>query len=76
MDADVDSMPDVLGSPDRVLADNGYATGTEVAELGNRGLEVPVAVGTEDRRRQHDFRPGKPEKPVKEPKADWLKRMP
>ena len=73
--ADVDSMPDMLGSPDRVLADNGYATGTEVAELENRGLEVLVAVGTEDRRREHDFRPEQPEKPVKEPKADWLKRM-
>ena len=73
--ADVDSMPGVLGSPDRVLADNGYAAGTEVAELQNRGLEVLVAVGTEDRRRKHDFRPEKPEKPVKEPKADWLKRM-
>ena len=73
--ADVDSMPDMLGSPDRVLADNGYATGTEVAELENRGLEVLVAVETEDRRREHDFRPEQPEKPVKEPKADWLKRM-
>ena len=73
--ADVDSMPGALGSPDRVLADNGYATGTEVAELENRGLEVLVAVGTEDRRRAHDFRPPAPEKPVKEPQADWLKRM-
>ena len=73
--ADVDSLPGVLGSPERVLADNGYATGTEVAELENRGLEVLVAVGTEDRRRQHDFRPEQPEKPAKEPKADWLKRM-
>ena len=73
--ADLDSMPGVLGSPDRVLADNGYATGSEVAELENRGLEVLVAVGTEDRRREHDFRPPTPEKPVKEPKADWFKRM-
>ena len=73
--ADVDSMPGALGSPDRVLADNGYATGTEVSELENRGLEVLVAVGTEDRRRAHDFRPPAPEKAVKEPQADWLKRM-
>jgi transposase len=73
--ADVDSMPGALGSPGRVLADNGYATGTEVAELESRGLEVLVAVGTEDRRRAHDFRPPAPEKPVKEPQADWLKRM-
>ena len=73
--ADVDSMPGALGLPDRVLADNGYATGTEVGELEHRGLEVLVAVGTEDRRREHDFRPPAPDKPVKEPKADWRKRM-
>ena len=73
--ADVDSMPEALGPPERVLADNGYATGPEVAELEGRGLEVLVAVGSEDRRRRHDFRPAAPEKPAKEPKADWLKRM-
>ena len=73
--ADVDPAPGALGSPDRVLADNGYATGTEVAELEHRGLEVLVAVGTEDRRRAHDFRPPAPERPAREPKADWLKRM-
>ena len=73
--ADVDSMPDALGSPERVLADNGYATGTEVAQLEGRGLEVLVAVGAQDRRRAHDFRPPAPEKPIREPKAAWLKRM-
>ena len=61
--------------PERVLADNGYATGTEVAELERRGLEVLVAVGTEDRRRVHDFRPPAPDKPLKAPKAEWLRRM-
>ena len=73
--ADVDSMPGALGLPDRVLADNGYATGMEVGELEHRGLEVLVAVGTEDRRREHDFRPPASDKPVKEPKADWRKRL-
>lgn len=73
--ADVDSMPDSLGLPERVLADSGYATRSEIADLENRGLEVLVAVGTEDRRRQHDFRPEVPRKPVKEPKVDWLKCM-
>ena len=75
--ADVDSMPAALGAADRVLADSGYATGSEVAELERRGLEVLVAVGTEDRRRAHDFRPppedGPEDKP--EPKADWIKSM-
>ena len=72
--ADVDSMPGALGSPDRALADNGYATGTEVAELENRGggpgggwLGGPAGA--------HDFRPPAPEKPAREPKAEWPGRM-
>ena len=40
-----------------------------------RGLEVLVAVGTDDRRRAHDFRPPLPDKPATEPKTDWLPRM-
>ena len=73
--ADVDPAPGALGSPDRALADNGYATGTEVAEPGNRGLEVLVAVGTEGRRRARGFRPPAPERPAREPKAEWPGRM-
>ena len=55
--ADVDSVPAAVGTPAQVLADNGYATETEVDELTGREIDVLVAVGTEDRRRQHDFRP-------------------
>ena len=42
---DADGSQLVLGAAERVLADSGYATGTEVAELERRGLEVLVAVG-------------------------------
>ena len=73
--ADVDAMPAALGAADRVPADSGYATGSEVAELEGRGLEVLAAVVGEDRRRAHDFRPETPAKPAKEPKADWIKSM-
>ena len=73
--ADVDSVPGALGSPDRALADNGCAAGTEVAEPGHRGLGVLVAVGAEDRRRAHDFRPPPAERPAREPKAEWPGRM-
>ena len=73
--ADVETIPKALGEPGRVLADNGYASGSEVARLEGRGLEVLVAVGTEDRRRAHDFRPPVEGKAAKEPKAAWLKRM-
>ena len=55
--ADVAAVPEAVGTPDEVLADNGYATETEVKALTDRGLEVLVAVGGGDRRRQHDFRP-------------------
>lgn len=74
--ADVDAMPTELGAAERVLADNGYATGSEVAELEGRGVEVLVAVGSEDRRRAHDFRPPPEDKPAPpEPKADWIRSM-
>ena len=73
--ADVDSMPAELGAAARVLADSGYATGSEVTELQDRGLDVLVAVRGEDRRRAHDFRPETPEKPTQEPKAAWIRSM-
>ena len=73
--ADVDSVPAALGTPARVLADNGYATETEVDALTGREIDVLVAVGTEDRRRRHDFRPlPDPDQATeaKPPKAPWL----
>ncbi len=57
------------------MADNGCASGDEVAELSNQAVDVPVAVGSEDRRHQHDFRPVIEPKPVKELKAPWLQDM-
>ena len=57
--ADVDAIPAAVGAADRVLADSGYATGSEVSQLAGRGVEVLVATGAEGQRRQHDFRPGR-----------------
>ena len=45
--ADVDAIPVALGAADRVLADSGYATGSEVSQLEGRGVEVLVATGAE-----------------------------
>ena len=76
--ADVDSVPAALGTPAQVLADNGYATETEVVALSGREIDVLVAVGTEDRRRQHDFRPLPDPDPATESKpakAPWLAAM-
>ena len=73
--ADVDSVPTAIGAPTQVLADNGYATETEVDALTGREIDVLVAVGTEDRRRQHDFRPAGKSADAKPPKAPWLVAM-
>ena len=75
--ADVDTAPEAVGAPTQVLADNGYATETEVEELTGREIDVLVAVGTEDRRRQHDFRPlpDPAASEPKSPKAPWLAAM-
>ena len=73
--ADMDAIPAALGAAERVLADNGYATGSEVSQLEGRGVEVLVATGAAGRRRRHDFRPEPPEHLAKEPQADWIKAM-
>ena len=73
--ADVDAIPAAVGAADRVLADSGYATGSEVSQLAGRGVEVLVATGAEGQRRRHDFRPEPPEQLAKEPQADWIKLM-
>ena len=73
--ADIEAIPAVLGRPETVLADNGYANGAEVAALEASGIEALVSTSAEGRRRTHDFRPVKALPAVKEPKADWLKAM-
>ena len=73
--ADIAAIPAVLGRPETVLADNGYANGVAVAALEASGIEALVSTSAEGRRRTHDFRPVKALPAVKEPKADWLKTM-
>ena len=73
--ADVDSVPDEVGAVKRALADSGYANGSEVKTLEDRGIDVLVSTRGGDRRRQHDFRPEKPPKPDKEPKSKWIRAM-
>ena len=73
--ADIEAIPAVLGRPETVLADNGYANGAEVAALEASGIEALVSTSAEGRRRTHDFRPVKALPAAKEPKADWLKAM-
>ena len=72
--ADIAAIPDELGPPEKVLADNGYANGDEVEKLAGAGIETLVSTGTQ-RRRRHDFRPARAEAAPKEPKATWLQAM-
>ena len=44
--ADVDAIPASVGTATGVLADKGYATGGEVVQLQQRGMEVLVATTT------------------------------
>jgi transposase len=70
---DMETIPGSLGSPQTVLADNGYLNEDQVKKLeggdAGSGMEVLVSVHAEAKqlRRRHDFRP-LPEKP-KEPPA-------
>ncbi len=73
--ADVDSMPESVGTVERALADNSFATGCEVKTLEDRGIDVLVSTRKEDRRHQHDFRPETEAKPRKEPKSEWVRKM-
>jgi hypothetical protein len=73
--ATVETIPEEVGSPDTVLADNGYACGDEVETLNGREIEVLVATGAQGGKRQYDFRPPKNAKPPKEVKAEWLIAM-
>lgn len=71
----IDDIAAPIGSPTHVLADTGYANGSAVEELSARGIEVLVAVGAEDRRRQHDFRPMTEPKPAKTIASPWRRAM-
>ena len=61
--ADVDTVPSSVGTVKEVLADSGYATGDEVAQLEQRGMEVLVATAAAEWRRRHDFRPPREPRP-------------
>ncbi len=73
--ADVEAIPEALGQPETVLADNGYANGEAVETLQQRSLEVLVATGRAGRQRRYDFRPPRePDKPNATTQA-WLEQM-
>ena len=75
--ADVDAVQASMGTAKGVLAYNCYAdnaSGGEVAQLEQRGMEVLVATTAEWRRR-HDFSPPMAPRPQPEIRADWIAAM-
>ena len=81
--ADIDAIPDELGRPETVLADNGFANQAEVEALvarlveeseGNR-IEVLVSMGAEGRRRRYDFRPPQEDKGASRARSPWAEAM-
>lgn len=75
MVATVEAINVDVGTATQVLADNGYATGSEVETLQSRAIDVLVAIGRPERRR-HDLRP-EPEqsKPPPQIREEWMLTM-
>ena len=69
------AIPASIGKPETVLADTGYANGEAVEAVEKDGTEVLVAIPGVSQRRPHDFRPSTPEKPPREIKSEWMKKM-
>lgn len=72
--ADVEAIPDELGRIATVLADSGYASGEQVAELERQHMEVLTATGRPKARR-YDLRPPKAPGPVAANSQPWVLRM-
>lgn len=71
----VSAIPENLGKPGTVLADNGYASESEVKALNERGIDALVSTGAEGRRRRHDFRPQKPPRPEPKTRSKFVQEM-
>ena len=78
--ADIESIPEELGRPETVVADNGFANQGEVERLevedaeGKR-IEVLVSMGAEGRQRRYDFRPPKEDKGPSRARSAWAEAM-
>jgi transposase len=69
------AMEGTIGLPQRVLADTGYASGPEVAELQARDIEPLVAIGRTQPQRPYDFRPPPAPKTPRQIKEPWRIEM-
>ena len=69
------AIPEQIGKPSTVLADTGYGNGDAVEDVQKNDIEVLVAIPGRNHRRAHDLRPTSPQKPQREIKAPWMKKM-
>jgi transposase len=80
LEADIEAIPEELGRPATVVADNGYANQAEVERLEaedaeGKYIEVLVSMGAEGRRRRYDFRPPKEDRGVSRARSAWTEAM-
>jgi transposase len=73
--ADVGTVPEAVGKPNSVLADNGFANEKEVAVLEMQNMEVLVAIGRDGRQRPYDFRPVPAAREPKVSLSAWQESM-
>jgi hypothetical protein len=73
----VDARAAILGRPETILADAGFANGEVVGALAKRGIEVLAAVDRSEAPRPYDFRPPPAcdEPPPRPPTAPWRRAM-
>lgn len=75
LDPSVAAIPAALGKPGTVLADNGYASESQVETVRGRKIDVLVATGAEGRRRRHDLRPQPPPRKPRQVRSQFLLDM-
>ncbi len=79
LEPSVNAIPASVGTPDRVLADTGYANADTIERMEKDGLDLYVAVSRNagNSQRRYDFRPesvtARPEKNVTDPRMLALK---
>lgn len=75
LSANLATLDPQLGQPGCALADSGYANGEEVADVQGTGIEVLVATGRTDTKREYDFRPPREPRPPPERPDPWIVTM-
>jgi transposase len=79
LEPSVNAIPASIGTPDKVLADTGYANADTIERMEKDGKDLYVAVGrnTGSSQRRYDFRPesvtARPEKRITDPRMLAMK---